>query len=191
MKPTQTLEREHRIIGHVANACGVLAEMFENGSRVPASVLRQLVGFLQAYGGQYHQEEEEWLVSMLMSKGIPQGSCPIAVLTHEDQKLTVLTYQLAKAVEVYEKNSGHVTGAVVSTLRALAELYPDHIWKEDYLLLPMAEKLLSEEDQLVLADALGMIDSAKGTAARKSLHQLNEAMKSCPECNPPVEQPAA
>ncbi len=192
MKATQKLEQQHRIIGRVASACGVFSEMLQGGKKVPADVLRKLVDFLRVYGEEYHQEEEEWLFSMLRYKGVPHGSCPIAVLSHEDHKLGVLVDQLANAVEAYSKSAGTVTGTLIDSLRALAQLYPDHIWKEDYLLLPMAEKIFSEGDQQVLAETLGMIDSAKGAAARQSVEQLSTAITLCPECNnPPQDQRAA
>ena len=192
MKPTQKLEQEHRTIERVANACGVFSEMLQNGRKVPADVLRKLVEFLRVYGQEYHQQEEEWLFSMLRQKGVPNGSCPIAVLSHEDNKLAVLVHQLANAVEAYSNSAGTVTGTLIDTLRALAELYPDHIWKEDYLLLPMAEKILSDGDQQVLAETLRMIDSAKGAAARQSVQQFSAAIKLCPECNnSPQEQRVA
>lgn len=192
MKATQQLEQQHRTIERVVSACGVFSEMLQDGKKVPADVLRKLADFLRVYGEEYHQHEEEWLFSILRAKGVPRGSCPIAVLSHEDHKLGVLVDQLANAVEAYDKSAGTVTGTLVDTLRALSGLYPDHIWKEDYLLLPMAEKMLSEGDQEVLAEMLRKVDSAKGAAARQSVEQLSTAIKSCPECNnQPRKQRAA
>lgn len=191
MKPTQELEREHRTIERVARACGVFSEVLQNGQRVPAEILRKVVAFLRVYGNQYHQQEEKWLFSMLRNKGIPSGSCPIAVLTHEDDKLTMLVDQLANAVEVYARTAGTVSATLVDTLQTLSELYPDHIWKEDYLLFPMAEKLLTDADQEVLAETLRMVSSAKGATARHTIEELSAAIKSCPECNSQQKKGAA
>lgn len=191
MKATQKLGQEHRTINRVASACGVFAEMLQNGQKVPVGVLRKLVDVLRVYGEKYHQEEEAWLFSMLREKGVPRASCPMAVLSHEDNKLRTLVDKLGDALEVYDKSAGTATSTLANTLRALTELYPDHIWKEDYLLLPMAEKLLSEGDQQVLAQTLRIIDSVKGSAARQSVQAFSEAIKSCPECDPPQQQSAA
>jgi len=191
MKPTQKLEQEHRIIERVANACGVFSQMLQNGKKVPPVVLRKLVDFLRIYDEQYHQQEENWLFGMLNRRGVPSGSYPIATLARESHKLGMLVDQLAHAVEVYERSSDEVIDTLTNTLRNLAELYPDHIWKEDYLLLPIADEILSDRDQQVLADTLRMIDSSKGGAARHSIAELSAAIKSCPECNAPQEQHAA
>ena len=68
MKATQKLEQEHRTIERVTSACGVFSEMLQNGKKVPADVLRRLVDFLRVYGQEYHQQEEDWLFSMLREK---------------------------------------------------------------------------------------------------------------------------
>lgn len=70
---------------------------------------------------------------------------------------------------------------MIDTLTALAEFFPDHIWKEDYLLLPMAEKLLSAEDQQILGGSLHLIESIKGAEARRALERLNGAIHHCME----------
>jgi hemerythrin-like domain-containing protein len=44
---------------------------------------------------------------------------------------------------------------VVALLRRFVELYPTHIWKEDYLLFPMAQQNLSEVEQEDLAARCG------------------------------------
>ncbi len=49
--------------------------------------------------------------------------------------------------ETYMRTPGAGRDALIGTLRRLIELYPAHIWKEDYLLFPMAEKILSASEQ--------------------------------------------
>ncbi len=189
MKATQRLEQEHRTIEGVASACGVFAELLQGGKRIPGDVLRSLVDFLRMYAQEYHQAEEEWLFSLLRVKGVPRNSCPIEGLSYEDDKLGILVDRLAHSVDAYQESGGTVNGTLIEALQSLAGLYRDHIWKEDYLLLPMAEKILSDGDQEVLAETLRMIDSSKGAAARQSLHRLSTAIKLCPECaNPPEVQ---
>ena len=191
MKATQKLEQEHRTIERVASACGVFAEMINNGTAVPTTVLQKTVAFLRVYCDQAHQEKEKWLFGVLRGKGVPDGSCPIAVLKHEDHKLAMLVDQLAAAVDAYAKSNGEVTRTLTDTLDSLAELYRDHIWKEDYLLLPMAEKLFSDDDQRFLANTFCRIDANKGADAQRAVNELSAALKTCAECNPPEKHQAA
>jgi hemerythrin-like domain-containing protein len=55
----------------------------------------------------------------------------------------VLGAQLAEAVQLYKAQDSDAGPRLIRTLRDLVELYPGHIWKEDYLLFPMANKVLS------------------------------------------------
>jgi hemerythrin-like domain-containing protein len=181
MKATEVLEREHRVIERVAETCGTCAEALRKGMKVPSSVLASIVAFLRVYGNEYHEQEEERLFSMLREKGVPAGSCPIASLEHEQQKMSVLIDQLAAAVAVYGESGGRVSGTLVDTLQAIAQSFPDHIWKENYLLLPMVDKLFSDEDQRVLAQALQTIDASNGEDARRTVDEFNAAIRQCSE----------
>ena len=68
---------------------------------------------------------------------------------------------------------------LIETLGALAEFFRGHIWKEDLLLLPMAEKVLSEEDKNLLADWLRFIESKSGAEAQKAVEGFNVALHHC------------
>lgn len=179
MKPTETLEHEHRVIEQVASACGVCAEVIRGGTKVPTDVLESIDDFFRQYGDRYHRQEEEALLSMLREKGVPLGSYPIAVINYENQKRKTLVDELSSAVRAYARSDGAVNGTLIDTLSALAEFFPDHIWKEDYLLLPMAEKVLSEDDQRSLADSLHLIDSMKGAEAQRAVERFSTAIHHC------------
>ncbi len=190
MKGTERLETEHRKIAKVAEACGVFADELQQGATIPVSVLQSLANFLHLYAEQYHHQEEKWLFRMLTHRGVPAGACPIAALSHEDDKLRVLVDQLSSAVSAYAKTDAAVSGTLVDTLHSLAELYREHIWKEDYLLLPMADKILSDTDQRFLAETFRALDGNIGEEAYESLAQLSAAIKSCPLCSNPQERAA-
>ena len=179
MKAIETLEREHRVIEQVASACGVCAEVLRRGAQVPIDVLESIVDFFHQYGDRYHRQAEDALLSLLHERGVPTGACPIVVINYENQKRKTLVDQLSSAVSVYLKSGGVVDETLINTLEALAQFFPDHIWKEDYLLLPMAEKVLSEEDKRSLADSLNLIDSMKGTEARQAAEKCSTAIRHC------------
>ena len=179
MKPTEVLEREHQVIEQVAQTCGTCAEALQKKITVPFSVLQSIVTFLRVYGNQYHNQEEERLLAMLRDKGVPAGSCPVATLEHEKEKLAVMIDQLSSAVDIYIRSGGTVNSTLTDTLQALAEFYPDHIWKENYLLLPMADKVFTEADQRTLGQALHAIDSNTGEDARRTVEEFNAAIWQC------------
>jgi len=188
MKATETLEHEHRVIEEVASACGVCAEVLRGGTKVPIDVLESIVDFFRKYGNRYHRQAEEALLSVLHDKDVPTAACPIVVINYENQKRQTLVDQLTSAVNAYVESGGAVRETLASTLQALAEFFPDHIWKEEYLLLPMAEKVLSKEDKNSLADSLNLIDSMKGAEARHAVERFSGAIHRCMDNVAPPKQ---
>ncbi len=189
MKGTELLQQHQRTIERVAQACGVFAEMLENGTSVPASVLQSVVKFLRVFCHDYHREQEARFLAMLQMKGFPSEGFPLESLRHEHDKLALLTNRLRNSVDLHSLNDDIANTTLISTLRALAELYSDHVWKENYVLLPIAEELFSAADQRVLADRLQMVELIKGTDARRVVEQLSDSIRQCPVCN--EQQPGA
>ncbi len=190
MRATESLELEHRKLAKVADACGIFADELQQGSKIPANILESLADFLHLYAEQYHRQEEKWLFGMLRQKGVSGETWLIAGLSRESDKLKVLVDQLKNAVAAYSGADGMVTEALADTLRSLAELYHDHIWKEDYLLLPMASKILSDADQQVLTETFHAIEGNFGAEAYRSVARLSAAIKTCPLCSSPREHVA-
>ena len=58
----------------------------------------------------------------------------------EHQKGRVMVGELADAIRGYAAGEPPAQENLVKSLRALVAFYPSHIWKEDYLLFPLAGK---------------------------------------------------
>jgi hemerythrin-like domain-containing protein len=61
---------------------------------------------------------------------------------------------------------------VVALLRRLVELYPAHIWKEDYLLFPMALQSLSEAEQEDMAGRFEDVERDVGPDVHAAFEML-------------------
>jgi hypothetical protein len=88
----------------------------------------------------------------------------------------VLLTQLDDAAQTL-LTSGAVKEALVITLRALVRLYVDRIWKEDYILPPMAEKVLSDNDHAKLCDQFDSIEAGPGADKHRQLEGLAERLE--------------
>jgi len=172
-KPTEELEHEHRIIQQVVGGMAVLIEKLESGTEVDPSVFTDLSEFLQTFGDRcHHGKEEDYLFKLLERKGVPVSGCPLAVLLHEHEKGRSLMADLKLTAATYVRTPNAGKEALIGTLRRLIELYPAHIWKEDYLLFPMAEKLLTESEQKELATQFAEHEAAIGTDVHHGFEQL-------------------
>lgn len=58
-KPTEELEREHRVIQQVVGGMAMLIEKLESGKQVEAAVLTDLSEFMRTFGDRCHHGKEQ------------------------------------------------------------------------------------------------------------------------------------
>ena len=175
-KPTEVLEREHHYIQQVVASLLLLAEELEKGEAVPAETLADTLEFLRTFADRcHHGKEEACLFPLLEQKGVPPQGCPLGVLKKEHDAGRHLVAQFATVSGSYIKD-GSDKELLRTTLLSLAELYGGHIWKEDYLLFPMTNKVLSAEEQDQLTRQFNDIESGIGPDVQQRFEELAEKL---------------
>jgi hemerythrin-like domain-containing protein len=171
--PTGILEQEHRYIEKIVGVLPPLASLLEVGRPLQAEMLRDIVEFMQSYADRcHHGKEETHLFPLLVERGVPDKGCPVGALTQEHVAGRSLVSDLSHAVESYASGDPSVGGSLAAALRGVAGLYPNHIWKEDFLLFPMTNKVLGLDDQQELLRMFAQVDADFGLATRLRLEQL-------------------
>ena len=157
--PVEVLEAEHRVIQKMVAGMSLLAERLEGGEPLDVSLLESIVAFLRTFADRcHHGKEETFLFPALIRRGVPSHGCPIGGLTMEHQKGRVMVGELADAIRGYAAGEPPAREDLVKSLRALVAFYPNHIWKEDYLLFPLAGKVLTPEDQQELMNKFETVE---------------------------------
>jgi len=176
-RPTEMLEEEHHFIQKVVGAMAAVSERLEVGQEVDAETLQNIVEFMHTFADKcHHGKEETHLFPVLERKGVPAGGCPLAVLMAEHQRGRALVTGLATAAETYVRDGPSSKEPLLESLRGITGLYPDHIWKEDYLLFPMTNKILTPEEQKELYDKFEMVERAIGAGVHHRFEQLAEKL---------------
>lgn len=176
--PTEILEEEHHYIQKVVGAMAVIAETLESGQGVETGTLQGIVEFMRTFADKcHHGKEETHLFTLLESKGVPVRGCPIGILTVEHQRGRALVSAFDSAVETYAKNEESARRSIIQALKSLTELYPGHIWKEDYLLFPMTNKILNAEEQENLRQMFEMVNETIGPDVHRRFEQLAEKLE--------------
>jgi hemerythrin-like domain-containing protein len=119
----------------------------------------------------HHGKEETYLFPALERRGVPLTGCPLGTLAFEHQKGRTMVKHLSESADDYVKNGRASSESLIKSLRSLLELYPNHIWKEDYLLFPMSNKVLSPEDQKELMVQFEEVDNRIGPEVIARLEQ--------------------
>lgn len=177
MRPTKILEEEHHYIQKVVGALAVLLETLDAGKEVENKTLREIVEFMRIFADKcHHGKEETHLFPALETKGVPMRGCPLGALIAEHQKGRALVSELAEAAEAYRENP-LAKESLVKSLRGLTELYPNHIWKEEYLAFPMADKILSSEEQRDLYEKFEMVEKEIGLDVHQRFEQFADDLE--------------
>ena len=162
-KATADLMNEHEAILSAIQTLERMMAVMEKSTSVDTEDIHDFIGFLKEFADKCHHGKEEALLFPLLEKrGVSPNGCPIGVLIHDHQTGRTLVTGLAEAVEAYQKGDLTAREALLKNLHGITELYPGHIWKEDYLAFPMANKVLNAEDQQSLSEEFEKVDENIG-----------------------------
>jgi hemerythrin-like domain-containing protein len=177
-RPTAELESEHRVIERTVKAMALMAEQLESDRDVDVGILRDVIEFMRLYADKlHHGKEEAHMFPYLEERGVPASGCPMGVLLTEHDKGRTLVGRLLQTAELYERGAEEGRPELARVLRALIDLYPSHIWKEDYLLFPMTDKILSEADHRDLAARFRAVEDEMGAQEVQRLRELAERLE--------------
>ena len=177
-KATQVLERDQKIIRKVMTVMARILEQLEARRTVDADLLRDVVQFMRIFCDQcHHGKQQSYLFPLLESKGMPTTGCPMTDLKREQQKGRLLTGELSLACSTYITNQGAGRLMLMQALQGLVTLYGAHMWKEEYFLLPMADKMLSAEDHELLVHQFRAAESDIGADAHCAYEALAEDLQ--------------
>lgn len=173
MSPTGLLEAEHRVIRRMVNTMLLLAAALERDRDVEITIWQKIVDFMRMFAVQvHHGKEEGHLFPILKRKGVPLAAYPLEALIRDHEKTQALTQELAGATEAYLRVGIAAKASLIRSLRGLIDLYPNHMWKEEYLLFPMANRLMSPKQQRDLREKFAATDAAIGTDAYRQFEEL-------------------
>ncbi len=190
----QELKHDHRVIEQVVAGMSAIADLLDSGKQVDPSILVGLVQFLAVFAEHcHHAKEEQFLFPLLATRArAASGKRDLNLLEQEHRSATQMVQDLAKVSAAYIQNPLVMRHRVVELLRRLVELYPAHIWKEDYLLLPMAQRILSQGEQEDLAEKFEGVEREVGEDVHAAFEMLAKQLATvveyrnsgaCPLCS--------
>ncbi len=157
----ESLVREHEVIELVLNALEAETDRVRAGGALDKSFFSGAVAFVREYAdGIHHRKEEDVLFPGLCAAGMPNEGGPVGVMLHEHDigrgHIRAIVESLDKAVEgdqtarvrLIEESFGYV-----NLLRA-------HIQKENMILFPMADQVLTSAQKMEITRAFQEAEAA-------------------------------
>ena len=174
MTPIETLKHEHQVILLVLTAAEKEVQFIRAFNKVNGERVTKMLDFIRNFADRcHHAKEEDILFVRMQAKGMPRNAGPLAVMFQEHalgrQKVAATAEALPKA------QSGDTTAiaAVADNLEFYANLLRAHIHKEDNILYPMAERIISPDEMTEIAAAFDKVEAEEmGEGTHQRFHQL-------------------
>ncbi len=190
MTARQIMETEHRLIETVVKALGHTAAGIEKGQHPDCTMLATAAEFLRTYADKLHHGKEETLFfPMLVRRGVPPQGCPIGGLNHEHEKGRVLVKALADQASACHDGLFPTQQELLTTLRAIFDLYRNHVWKEDAMVFPMTDKVLTAADQQELRATFAEVDRSIGPDVLARLEKFAKSLSPTAQAPLPASTP--
>ncbi len=139
---TKTLSEEHQNILKVIDALEKEANELQRGKELDKTFLRKAVDFIKNYADKFHHmKEEDILFKELCADSNKENMrCnPVHQMLHEHDLGREHVKGIVEGLEESDKEK------VIEHLWGYCSLLKEHIFKEDNILYPMADQVLSEE----------------------------------------------
>ena len=169
---TEILKKEHQAILKMLEATETVAERLKRGERVPFETLKSFQEFFQIFADQcHHGKEENIFFPLLEARGMPKGGGPLGVMLNEHDQGRALVQEMRQAADAYGSGVEASGARWAQAAREYAALLRSHIAKEDQVLFPMAERLLSGSELEQVAEAFEKLEVEKmGVGTHERLH---------------------
>lgn len=173
-KLTKTLSEEHQNILKVIDVLEKEANELQRGKELDKKFLKKAVDFIKNYADKFHHmKEEDILFKELCADSNKENMhCnPVHQMLHEHDLGREHVKGIVEGLKENDKEK------VIEHLGGYCSLLKDHIFKEDNILYPMADQVLSEEIMKKLQKKSNKVEADRKKDKIKYLAFVKEAGK--------------
>jgi hemerythrin-like domain-containing protein len=167
------LRDEHRSISSVLHGLQELARTALNPSvRPDFSVFRAMIYYIDAFPERLHHPKENIYLFPRLLRRSPDAASLVQELRDEHEKGAVLVRDLERSLTAFEVGWPQGAAAFADAVRTYADFHWDHMRKEEQVLLPLAESVLTAEDWKAIGDAFAGNEDPIADLREKDFAQL-------------------
>lgn len=173
MKPIEDLKAEHEGILLMLDILEKISERTTAGKRVPMDHLKQVLDFLQVFADKcHHGKEERILFAAMEEAGVPKDGGPLGVMLSEHSKGRQLIEEMKNLLYSSEKGEASPEAFTTPALQYV-NLLRGHIWKENNVLFPMAEKAVPGDELNLIGEEFDRFEREEiGPGTHEAFHVM-------------------
>lgn len=176
---TNLLMDEHRGIERMLNIVEGAANRVGRGEPVPPRLFVDAATFFRNFADRCHHAKEEKLLFLRMAlRGLPDTSGPLPVMLSEHEQGRSLVRQMRELGEQYAAGTLADPQPLATAVRSYVHLLRQHIQKEDRILYPIADQLLTPQDQAELVEACDRVEREEmGEGEHERFHAMIDELE--------------
>lgn len=179
MKATEILMEEHDVIIRVLAALELEVNKARNGKSQPEFFI-DAGDFIKGFAdGCHHAKEEGVLFKHMESAGVPVQGGPIAVMLSDHEQGRLFTRQMRVAAERWQAGDSSAVQQVIENASGYIQLLLGHIFKENNILFPMADRVIPAEQHSAIDSAFDHVEHEEtGAGVHEKYLALAEKLES-------------
>ena len=174
MKPSAELMHEHEIILHMLSGAERIAQEIQVSHSVDNKAVENIIDFSRHFtDGCHHSKEEKHLFVQLQKRGMSKDQGPVAVMLHEHVLGRNLIQRIETGLKEYQAGNDGAAQIVSQTILQYVEMLRAHIAKENNILFPMSDRVLTSDDQQLLEQSFKEIEEKEvGAGVHEKYHRM-------------------
>ena len=168
------LYEEHSSLAAVLHAMSVLVrEVREHGKRVESRVFRAMLYYLDVFLEREHHHKEEAVLFPRIRQRTHDADAVLDQLAEEHESGEQAIRDLEQAFLRYEEHGSSEFGAFADAVDRYVERYRDHMRKEEREVMPLAQRVLNDQDWIEIEAAFASHrDPLAGSSPQTNHDQL-------------------
>jgi hemerythrin-like domain-containing protein len=159
-RPTETLQADHQLCYPVLEAAERVIESAQAGGHLDSETIDRLIDFFYTFTRQCHEPKEaQLLFSRLAQRGMSTEDGLLAEMMQDHRDLGDRIESLVRHVSERQTDVPDAAAAVLSEMKAYVGLMRAHMTREDEVLFPMIDLVLTHRDLEDLGGAFTALES--------------------------------
>lgn len=179
MEATQDLVNEHKAVLVALKLLEKIEVALAARDEQAPEHLNQLLDFFRGFVDRcHHAKEEDVLFPEMERHGIERGAGPIGVMLEEHDEGRRCVREMADGLARLRQGDRGALAGISQSASAYRNLLRDHIEKEEQVLFPMAEQMVSEKQAADLASRFDAIEREQvGVGKHEEYHAKLERLR--------------
>jgi hemerythrin-like domain-containing protein len=171
--------KEHEGITLMLNIMNKVSDNIQKNNALNTGHMEKIIEFLKVFADKcHHGKEENILFPALERNGMPREGGPIGVMLYEHQVGRGYIKNLSEAFNKLKYGDNKALAQIADEMKKYVNLLTSHIHKENNILFPMADRVLTEKlDNELFVEYEKLEEEEIGQGKHEEFHQLLKGLE--------------